>query len=75
MLSLKGNSFPISLGALNATLSSNKFGDVFKFNDYAFNSTIGLQITVPIFNGFMRANQITEAKLNIEKTNIINSNT
>ena len=58
-----------AFGAMGYNYGSNKFGDVFKFNDYAFNSTIGLQITVPIFNGFMRANQITEAKLNIEKTN------
>ena len=38
------------------------------FSNYAFNSVVGLQLNVPIFNGFMRTNQVSEAKLNIEKS-------
>jgi outer membrane protein TolC len=47
---------------------SNKFGDLFMTNKYWANSTIGLTLTVPIFNGFLRQNQVTEAKLNVEKS-------
>ncbi len=42
--------------------------DIFMFNKYWASSTLGVQLTVPIFNGFMRKNQVTEAKLNIEKS-------
>ena len=38
------------------------------FSRYWANSTLGLTLTMPIFNGFMRQNQVTEAKLNIEKS-------
>ena len=48
-------------GALHA-------GDLKSFDKWLPNSTIGLSLTVPIFNGFLRKNQVTEAKLNIEKT-------
>ena len=41
---------------------------MYQFNKYWSSSTIGLQLNVPIFNGFMRANQVTEAKLNVEKS-------
>ena len=35
---------------------------------YYYFSLIGLQLTVPIFNGFLRTNQLREAKLNVEKS-------
>jgi len=45
-----------------------KFGEIFNFNNYWANSTLGLTLTMPIFNGMMRQNQVTEARLNIEKS-------
>ena len=47
---------------------AEKFGPLLNFDRYWANSTLGLTLTVPIFNGFMRQNQVTEAKLNIEKS-------
>ena len=47
---------------------SNKFSDMFLFDRYWSNSTIGLTLTMPIYNGMLRQNQVTEAKLNIEKS-------
>ena len=44
------------------------FGHLFVFPNYLFNSVIGLQLNVPIFSGFLRTNQVKEAKLNISKT-------
>ncbi len=45
-----------------------KFDNLFNFNRYWASSIIGVQLNVPIFNGFMRTNQVTEARLNIEKS-------
>ncbi len=53
--------------AYGTNYGSNKFNDMTMFNRYWGNSTLGLQLNVPIFNGFLRENQVTEAKLNIEK--------
>ena len=47
-------------GAINA-------GDLFIPKKYWASSTLGLQLNVPIFNGLLRANQVTESKLNVEK--------
>jgi len=46
----------------------DKFNEVFNFGSYWANSTLGLTLTMPIFNGLIRQNQVTEAKLNIEKS-------
>jgi outer membrane protein TolC len=46
---------------------SDKFNKMLSFDRYWASSTIGLGLTVPIFNGFMRANQMTEARINIDK--------
>jgi outer membrane protein len=54
-------------GTMGYNYSSNTFSDISKFHSYLFNSIVGLQLNVPIFNGFMRTNQAREAKLNIEK--------
>lgn len=49
--------------------STNEFDDVFQFYDkYQFNSFWGLKLTVPIFNGLQRVNQVKQAKFNVQKT-------
>jgi outer membrane protein len=49
--------------------SSNDFADMFRYRkNYVFSSMVGLTLNVPIFNGFLRQNQIKEARLNIERT-------
>ena len=48
---------------------SNSFKDVATGSNYLFNSLVGLQLNVPLYNGHIRMKQITEAQLNIEKTN------
>jgi outer membrane protein len=42
--------------------------DLFSFDKYWASSTLGLSLNVPIFNGFVRVNQVREAKLNVEKS-------
>jgi outer membrane protein TolC len=54
--------------AYGANYGSNKFNDVLVTNKYWASSTIGVQMNVPIFNGWLRTNQLKEAKLNVEKT-------
>ena len=57
-----------AFGAMGYNYGANKLENVMSFSNYAFNSVVGLQLNVPIFNGFMRTNQVSEAKLNIEKS-------
>jgi len=47
--------------------ASNNFDYLFT-KRYYFSSLVGLQLNVPIFNGFLRTNQLKEAKLNVEKS-------
>ncbi len=48
--------------------STNEFDDVFKFRKlYQFNSFWGVKLTVPIFNGLQRVNQVKQAKFNVQK--------
>ena len=48
---------------------SNQFTDLTNFRkNYLFSTLLGVQLNVPIFNGFLRTNQVREAKLNIERT-------
>jgi outer membrane protein len=54
--------------AAGANYASYRFQDMFTPNSYLFNSVVGLQLNLPIFNGFMRHNQVREAKLNVEKS-------
>lgn len=54
--------------AYGANYGSNKFEDIFKFNNYYPSSMIGVSLNAPIFNGFARQHQVNEAKLNVEKT-------
>ncbi len=48
---------------------SNNFSDLTRFRqNYLFSNLIGIQLNVPIFNGFQRVNQVREARINVEKT-------
>ncbi len=56
-------------GSLGYNYGSNYLSDMFKFREkYQFFSFGALQLNVPIFSGFKRKNQVTEAKINIDKT-------
>ena len=57
-----------AFGAMGYNYPTATFGHLFVFPNYLFNSVIGLQLNVPIFSGFLRTNQVKEAKLNISKT-------
>ena len=54
--------------AYGSNYGTETFNPIFNFNNYFISSTIGVQLTMPIFNGFLRKNQVTEAKLNVEKS-------
>lgn len=56
-----------AFGGMGYNFSTNKFSDVFKAQ-YIWSSYVGLTLNVPIFNGFMRKNQVKEAKINVEKS-------
>lgn len=47
--------------------STNTFQDIFT-EQYIFSSLVGLRLSVPIFSGMQRLNQVKQAKLNIQKT-------
>lgn len=47
--------------------SSDAFSDFFK-QKYLNSLLVGLQLNMPIFNGFLRVNQVREAKLNVDKS-------
>ncbi|MCD6010223.1 MAG: TolC family protein [Flavipsychrobacter sp.] len=51
-----------------ANIGGYYFKDLFYSKDYNVYSMFGLSLTTPIFNGFVRQHQVSEAKLNIEKT-------
>ena len=57
-----------AFGAMGYNYGANKFNDIMSFSNYAFNSMVGLQLNIPIFNGAIRINQVREARLNIEKS-------
>ena len=48
--------------------STNTYDNLFHARKYLFSSLVGLQLNIPIFNGFMRVNQLREARLNVEKS-------
>lgn len=80
LMALKLNEFDLKRYRLSALPSvngfwsygqnygSNKFNNMFNFDWYAPSSILGVSINAPIFNGFLRQNQVREAKLNIDKT-------
>jgi outer membrane protein len=41
---------------------------MFPFDEYFPYASVSLQVNVPIFNGFLRTNQLREAKLDVEKS-------
>lgn len=47
---------------------TNKVEDIVKTRKYAPSSLFGVSLTAPIFNGFVRQHQVSEARLNIRKT-------
>jgi outer membrane protein TolC len=47
---------------------TDKFADLYKLKHWESNFVAGLQISLPIFNGFIRKYQIKETNLNIEKS-------
>lgn len=55
----------ISSGGYN--YADNELREMFKTDKYKPSLFYMLQLNVPIFNGFMRTNQVREAKLKIEK--------
>ena len=55
-------------GTAGYNYAADKFKDIMSFSNYAFYSMVGLQMNVPIYNGYLRHHQVTEAKLNIEKS-------
>ena len=55
-------------GTMGYNYGANKFNDIVSLSNYAFYSMVGLQMNVPIYNGSLRHHQVTEAKLNIEKS-------
>ena len=61
----------MAIGSMGYSYSkiSDAFGDVATSGNYLFNSLIGLQVNMPIYSGHLRMKQMTEARLNIEKTN------
>lgn len=57
-----------AFGGMGYNYPTTNFNQIFVFPNYLFNSAIGLQVNIPIFNGLLRKNQVTEAKLNVEKS-------
>jgi len=56
-----------AFGNMGYNYGSNTFSDLTKFNGtYLFSSLVGLQLNVPIFNGFLRRSQVNEAKIDLE---------
>lgn len=54
--------------AYGTNYGAEEFTRILDFNKYWASSTIGIQLNVPIFSGFMRQNQVKEAELNVEKS-------
>ncbi len=56
-----------AIGNMGYNYGSNDFRDLTRFQStYFFSSLVGLQLNVPIFNGFQRQNQVREAKVDLE---------
>lgn len=53
---------------VGSNYAHNDLSEVLKLNNYYSNFLFGIQLNMPIFNGFMRVNQLREAKLNVEKS-------
>lgn len=56
-------------GTATYLYATNQLSTVFDFSTgYVFNSLVGVQLNVPVFNGLQRVNQVKQAKINLEKT-------
>lgn len=71
-LELKNHKFKklpslVAFGNLGANNGAVNFGDLYSTSWYNF-SNVGLNLSMPIFNGTQRQYQISSAKLNIKKT-------
>jgi outer membrane protein TolC len=56
-----------AFGNLGYNYGSNTFSDLTQFRqNYLYSTMVGLQLNVPIFNGFARTNQVREAKIDLE---------
>jgi len=56
----------VANGGFNS--ASENFSDFGVSNNYLGYALVGLQLNMPIFNGFLRKNQVREAKLNVQKS-------
>jgi outer membrane protein TolC len=56
------------LAGMGDNYSTTRYADLYTWPRYLFYSMVGVQLNVPIFNGFLRTNQLREAKLNVEKS-------
>lgn len=55
-------------GQIGYNYGSDQFSEITKFRkNYLFSTYVALQLNVPIFSGFLRKNQVKEARLNVEK--------
>lgn len=54
-------------GNMGYNYGSNTFDDLTRFRkNYLFAAVVGLQLNVPLFNGFARSNQVREARIDLE---------
>jgi outer membrane protein len=58
----------VAIGAFGNNYGQEKFKTIYNFRSYESYSIVGLQANVNIFNGMRRKHQVTEAKLNLDKS-------
>ena len=56
------------LGSAGYNTGANKTSELFKPDNYKSYSRIGLQLDVPIFQGFSKTNRVNQAKITLQKT-------
>lgn len=56
-----------AFGTRGVNYGSERFRDMTRFGDYLNFSLVGVQLNVPIFNGFLRVNQVKQAKIEVEQ--------
>lgn len=54
-------------GTRGANYGSQRFRDMTRINDYLNFAVVGVTLNVPIFNGFLRVNQVKQAKIEVEQ--------
>lgn len=57
----------VAIGSTAYTYQTNTFNDIFK-KQYVFYSLIGLQLKVPIFDGWQRRSKLKQAKITLQQT-------